>query len=130
MMNQLKVLVVEDENIIAMDIQYTLRRFGYDVCGVVSTGEESIESAFRTNPDLILMDIKLRGKMDGIYAAKQIQSKFNIPVIYLTAYGDESTLNRVDRTKPFGYINKPFEEIELQSEIAHLLNYGRKCQYN
>ncbi len=130
MMNQLKVLVVEDENIIAMDIQYTLRRFGFNVCGVVSTGEESIESAFRTNPDLILMDIKLRGKMDGIYAAKQIQSKFNIPVIYLTAYGDESTLNRVDRTKPFGYINKPFEETELQSEIAHLLDSGRSCQYN
>jgi CheY-like chemotaxis protein len=130
MMNQLKVLVVEDENIIAMDIQYTLRRFGFDVCGVVSSGEESIESATRTNPDLILMDIKLRGKMDGIYAAKQIQSKFNIPVIYLTAYGDESTLNRVDRTKPFGYINKPFEETELQSEIAHLLDYDRKCQYN
>lgn len=130
MMNQLKVLVVEDENIIAMDIQYTLRRFGFNVCGVVSTGEESIESAIRTNPDLILMDIKLRGKMDGIYAAKQIQSKFNIPVIYLTAYGDESTLNRVDRTKPFGYINKPFEETELHSEITSLLNYDRTCQYN
>lgn len=130
MMNPLKVLVVEDENIIALDIQSTLKRFGFDVCGVVSTGEESIESAIRTNPDIILMDIKLRGKMDGIYAAKKIQSKSNVPVIYLTAYGDESTLNRVDRTKPFGYINKPFEETELHSEIAHLLNYARKCQYN
>ena len=130
MINQPKVLVVEDENIIAMDIRCALLSFGYDVCGVVATGEESIESAYRTSPDIILMDIKLRGKMDGILAAKQIQSKFNIPVIYLTAYGDESTLSRVDRTKPFGYLNKPFEEIELQSEIASLLNFGRNSQYN
>ena len=130
MINQPKVLVVEDENIIAMDIRCALLSFGYDVCGVVSTGEESIESAYRTSPDIILMDIKLRGKMDGILAAKQIQSKFNIPVIYLTAYGDESTLSRVDRTKPFGYLNKPFEEIELRSEIASLLNFERKSQYN
>jgi CheY-like chemotaxis protein len=130
MINQPKVLVVEDESIIAMDIQYTLQRFGCDVCGVVSSGEESIESVSRTNPDLILMDIKLRGEMNGIYAAKQIQSKFNIPVIYLTAYGDENTLSQVDRTKPFGYIHKPFEETELQTEIVNLLDQGRKCQFN
>lgn len=129
MMHHTKILVVEDERIIAMDLQYTLERFGYDVCGVVSSGEESIESASRTNPDIILMDIKLRGKIDGLGAAKHIQSQFNIPVIYLTAYGDESTLNKVDKTKPFGYVHKPFEEIELQSEIENVLN-GRACPFN
>lgn len=126
MMHQPKILVVEDENIIALDIQFILESFGYKVCGIVSSGEESIESAFRTNPDLVLMDIKLRGKMDGVSAARHIQSRFNIPVIYLTAYGDENSLNRVDKTKPFGYIHKPFEEVELRSKIENVLNDG--CQ--
>lgn len=129
-MNHPRVLVVEDENIIAMDIQYTLKSFGYNVCGVVSTGEESIENASRTNPDLVLMDIKLRGKMDGLCAAKQIQSRSDIPVIYLTAYGDKNTLSRVDKTKPFGYIHKPFQEAELRTEIANLLTHARKSQFN
>lgn len=129
MMHHTKILVVEDESIIAMDLQFTLERFGYDVCGVVSSGEECIENASRTNPDIILMDIKLRGKIDGLCAAKHIQSQSNTPVIYLTAYGDESTLNKVDKTKPFGYIYKPFEEIELQSEIENVLS-GRACPPN
>ena len=125
-----KILVVEDESIIAMDINYTLKGLGYDVCGVVASGEESVEKAFTMNPDLILMDIKLRGNIDGLCAAKQIQSHLNIPVIYLTAYGDESTLKKLDKTKPYGYINKPIEERELKFKIDRILNGGRLYKYN
>lgn len=130
MLGNPKILVVEDENIIAMDIKYTLKSLGYDVCGVVATGEESVEKAFVMNPDLILMDIKLKGDMDGVCAAKKIQSRFNIPVLYLTAYGDETTLNRLDKTKTFRYVHKPFEEKELQFKIKSILNNNIKSQYN
>lgn len=125
-----KILVVEDENIIAMDIRYTLRNLGYDVCGVVSSGEESVEKASSMNPDLILMDIKLKGNVDGVSAAQKIQSRQNIPVLYLTAYGDENTLNRLDKTKPFDYIHKPFEERELQFKIKTVLNGGQESRFN
>jgi len=119
-----KILIVEDENIIAMDIIHILRGFGYNVCGVVSTGEESIDKAFLFHPDLILMDIRLRGTMDGVCAARAIQAQMNIPVIYLTAFGDDHTLSRVDKTKPFGYINKPFEKRELRFTIENALANG------
>lgn len=125
-----RILVVEDENIIAMDIRHTLKGFGYEVCGVVSSGEESIERAFQNHPDLVLMDIKLRGTIDGICAAKKIQSQMNVPVIYLTAYGDESTLNRVDKTKPYGYIHKPFHESELRFKIESALNISGNVLLN
>lgn len=125
-----KILVVEDENIVARDIHYTLESLGYNVCGVVATGEESVKKAFIMNPDLILMDIKLNGNMDGLYAARQIQSHLNIPVIYLTACGDENSMKQLDKTKPYGYINKPFEERELQSKIETILNNGRLSLYN
>lgn len=130
MLGNLKILVVEDENIIAMDIQYTLRNLGYDVCGVASSGEESVQIASSMNPDLILMDIKLRGAMDGVSAAQKIQSRSNIPVLYLTAYGDENTLDRLDKTKPFGYIHKPFEENELQYKIRDVLNGDKESHFN
>jgi len=125
-----KILVVEDEHIVAMDIQFTLETFGYKVCGIVSSGEESVEKAFRTNPDLILMDIKLKGKMDGISAARQIQSKVKIPVIYLTAFGDENTLKELAVTQPYGYINKPFVKHELQIKIEKILKKFENCQFN
>lgn len=125
-----KILIVEDENIIAMDIHYTLKSLGYDVCGVAVSGEESVEKAFIMNPDLILMDVKLSGNIDGLSAAKRIQSHLNIPVIYLTAYGDDNTLKQLDKTKPYGCINKPFEERELQSKIERFLNNGKLSQYN
>ena len=125
-----KILVVEDEHIVAMDIQFTLETLGYKVCGIVSSGEESVEKAFRINPDLILMDIKLKGKMDGISAARQIQSKVKIPVIYLTAFGDENTLKELAVTQPYGYINKPFVEHELQVKIEKILKNFENCQFN
>lgn len=116
-----KILIVEDESIIAMDIQYTLENLGYRVSAVVASGEESIEKASQMRPDLVLMDIKLSGNIDGITAAEEIYDQFQIPVVYLTAYGDEKILEKAKRMKNFGYINKPFEERTLQSAIEQIL---------
>jgi len=114
---QAKILVVEDENIVAMDIQNSLKSLGYAVPAVVSSGEDAIKTAADTYPDLVLMDIVLEGRMDGVQAAEQIHGRFNIPVVYLTAYGDEKMLQRAKMTEPFGYIIKPFKQRELRSSI-------------
>ena len=116
-MTNTQILVVEDESIVAKDIQNMLKNLGYDVPVVVFTGEDAVKKAAETHPDLILMDIKLKGNMDGVEAAKQIHDRFNIPVIYLTAYGDEKTLERAKLTEPCGYILKPFEERDLRTNI-------------
>ncbi|GAH35521.1 unnamed protein product, partial [marine sediment metagenome] len=116
-MEPAKILVVEDENIVAKDIETSLKRLGYAVSAVASSGEEAVERAVDTHPDLVLMDIVLRGKMDGVQTAQHIRDHFNIPVVYLTAYADEKTLERAKMTEPFGYILKPFEERELRSSI-------------
>jgi len=116
-MEKKKILVVEDEKIVAMDIKKSLERIGYTVTGVVASGKEAIKKVFEDIPDLILMDIKLKGEMDGIEAAGEIRSQFNLPVIYLTAYTDEKTLERAKITEPFGYLLKPFEERELKITI-------------
>lgn len=116
-MPKIKVLVVEDESLVAKDIQNMLRGLGYDVVGVLSTGEEAIRVAEESEPDLVLMDIVLKGEVDGILAAERIWDALAIPVIYLTAYADEITLARAKVTEPFGYILKPFDERELQTTI-------------
>ncbi len=116
-----KILIVEDEAVIALDIQYTLENLGYCVPAVVSSGEESIEKASEIHPDLVLMDIKLSGDMDGISAAEQIYNRFRIPVVYLTAYSDEKMLEGMRRTMLFGYISKPFDEGVLKSTIEKVL---------
>lgn len=112
-----KILVVEDEKIVAKDIINTLKRLGYFVTAAVSSGEEAIIKASEAQPDLILMDIRLKGKMDGIEAAEEIRTNYNIPVIYLTANADETTLQRAKLTEPFGYIVKPFDERDLHTTI-------------
>ncbi|MBI5675929.1 MAG: PAS domain S-box protein [Nitrospirae bacterium] len=111
------ILVVEDESIVAEDIKTSLEKMGYAVPAVVSTGAEAIQKASELNPDLVLMDIMLKDKMSGITAAGQIRSLFNIPVIYLTAYVDDDTLERAKLTEPFGYITKPFDDRELKGTI-------------
>ncbi len=111
------VLVVEDEGIVAMHIENVLNTLGYTVSGTVSSGEEAIEKVKNIRTDLVLMDIVLKGKMDGIEAADQIRNNFDIPVIFLTAYGDESTLHRAKITEPYGYLLKPFKERELHIAI-------------
>lgn len=122
-----KILVVEDESIVAKDIQTTLRSLGYSVPAVVSSGEAAIDRAAASDLDLVLMDIVLKGEMDGVEAAEQIYENFNIPVIYLTAYADDHTLQRAKTTTPFGYILKPFEERELQTAIEIAL-YRHKME--
>lgn len=112
-----QILVVEDERIVADDIQMTLQRLGYSVCGIAFSGEEALIKIENIRPDLVLMDIVLEGQMDGIEAAAVIRSHFDIPVVYLTAYGDRKLLDRAKETEPFGYIIKPFEERELHSTI-------------
>ena len=116
-MKKKQILVVEDERLVAEDIKMSLQRFGYAVPGIVFSGEEAVKKAEEMNPDLVLMDIVLEGEMDGIEAASAIRSRFDIPVVYLTAYADKKTLERAKITEPFGYIIKPFEDRELHSVI-------------
>jgi signal transduction histidine kinase/DNA-binding response OmpR family regulator len=111
------ILVVEDEQIIAEDISYRLNSLGYNVIGSVCTGEDAVKISGEKKPDLILMDIVLKGEMDGIKAHEVIKEKYKIPVIFLTSFSDEVTFARAKHTQPFGYIIKPFEERELRSSI-------------
>lgn len=116
-MAKTKILVVEDENIVAMNLKNKLKGFGYDVVATVPSGERAIQKAEEMHPDLVLMDIMLKGEMDGVQAAEQIRDRFNIPVIYLTAYSDDSTLWRAKTTGSYGYLLKPFKERELHTNI-------------
>lgn len=116
-MNNERILIVEDEKIIALDLQRRLERFGYSVVGMASDGAEAVAAAREGRPDIILMDIMLAGAMDGIEAAKQVRAELGIPVIFLTAYTDERTLDRAKEVEPFGYILKPFKERELYTTI-------------
>ena len=116
-MSKINVLVVEDESIVSKDIQHSLKKLGYNVVGASATGEMAIELAGSENPDIVLMDIMLKGEMNGIQAADQIKQKHSIPIIFLTAYADESTLSKAKITEPYGYILKPFKEIDLHTTI-------------
>ena len=112
-----KILVVEDERVVARDIEKRLKKLGYVVFASVASGEAALEKVAEFRPDLVLMDIRLKGQLDGIEAAEQIRVDFGTPVIYLTAYADEVTLQRAKVTEPFGYIVKPFDERDLQVAI-------------
>lgn len=116
-MPEKSIFIAEDEGIIADELRVRLRNLGYDVVGVASRGQESIDIVGDTLPDIVLMDINLQGDMDGIQAGNEIRTRFNIPVVYLTAYGDDETLQRAKMTMPHGYIIKPFEERELRAII-------------
>jgi signal transduction histidine kinase len=120
-MNQTRIMVVEDEIIIAMHISETLTNLGYEVSDVITSGEEAIEQAAEIKPDLILMDIMLSGSINGIKVARQIRDSLNIPVVYLTAHTDRITLNKAKETQPFGYVVKPFTERELHTAIEMAL---------
>ncbi|MBD2744640.1 ATP-binding protein [Coleofasciculus sp. FACHB-1120] len=112
-----KILVVEDERIVAKDIVKSLQRLGYKVGASVASGEEALQKVAEIQPDLVLMDIMLKGKLDGIETTEKIHENFDIPVVYLTAYADEKTLERAKITEPFGYIIKPFDERDLHTTI-------------
>ena len=116
-MAQTRILVVEDEKIVAADLQQRLRSFGYVVVGIASTGDGAIKATRELSPELILMDITLKGDLDGIQAADIIRKDTDIPVVYVTAHADSKTLERAKITSPFGYILKPFEERDLYTTI-------------
>ncbi|MEO1377255.1 MAG: ATP-binding protein [Cyanobacteria bacterium J06635_10] len=121
-----KILVVEDERIIACDIKDCLENSGYIVPAVMAYGEQAITKMGELKPDLVLMDMMLKGDMNGIEAAEIIISSFNIPVVFLTAYSDKSTLQKAKATQPFGYILKPFEESQLITTIEIALSKHQK----
>jgi PAS domain S-box-containing protein len=116
-MDNKKILIVEDERIVAEDIKNSVQNLGYEVLAVTSLGAEAVKIAGELVPDLVLMDIKLEGDIDGIEAANEIRSLRNIPVVYLTAHADENTLSRVKVSNPSGYIIKPFEDKELKTTL-------------
>ncbi len=116
-MKKARILVVEDERVVAMDIKDMLESLGYDVPATVAFAEKAIEQAEALSPDLVLMDIQLQGEMDGIEASEQIRQRFDIPVVYLTGNGDSPTIKRAKITEPFGYLLKPFEERNLETAI-------------
>lgn len=116
-MAKTNVFVVEDEAIVSKDIQHSLKKLGYNVLGAASTGEKAIEMVGELKPDIVLMDIMLKGQLTGIEASEQIKAHLDIPVIYLTAYADEATLAKAKVTEPYGYIIKPFKEIDIHTSI-------------
>ncbi len=120
-MNPPRILVVEDERIIARDICDSLEGFGYEVAGVASSGPDAIRLAMLSRPDLILMDIMLQGVMDGIETAEAIRDRIDVPVVYLTAYADERVVQRAKLTGPLGYIVKPFDRTELRITVEMAL---------
>lgn len=121
-MTDARILIVEDELIVAMDIRNTLEHYGFVVAGQTDRGEDAIIKARDLRPDLILMDINLRGVLDGIEAAIQIRTQFNLPVIFLTAFGNSTMVERARLAEPFAYIFKPFDERELVSNIEMALH--------
>lgn len=126
-MEDVKILVVEDESIIGLNIKKKLKSFGYTVPAIVATGEEAIKMAEITFPDLVLMDVRLKGDMDGVETAAEIRKKFDIPIVYLTAYSDDEVLEKAKKTEPYGYIVKPFKANDLRSNIEIAL-YKHKME--
>lgn len=112
-----RALIVEDETLIAEELSERLKRFGFSVIAAVDTADKGIRIAIAERPDLVLMDIRLKGKKDGIEAAAEIRQRVDVPIVYLTAYSDRITLDRAKETEPYGYVLKPFHERELQVTI-------------
>jgi PAS domain S-box-containing protein len=126
-MAEAQILIVEDNNIVAIELRDRLQGLGYTIAALTSSGEEAIEKAAETRPDLVLMDIRLKGDLNGMEAAEEIRAHFDIPVVYLTACTDENTLQRAKITEPYGYILKPFEARGLHSTIEIAL-YKHKIE--
>jgi two-component system, cell cycle sensor histidine kinase and response regulator CckA len=116
-----QILVVEDESIVAMDLQDRLESLGYDVPATVATGKRAIEKTESLRPDLVLMDIQLQDEMDGVQAADEIRRRFDVPIVFVTANADDGTIQRAKVTEPFGYVMKPFDEKSLETTIEMAL---------
>jgi len=126
-MEKINILVVEDENILALGLKKKLENLGYAVSGMADSGEETFRQIDIEVPDLILMDIVIKGDIDGIETAAKLKKSYSIPVIYLTAYADDEILKRAARTEPYGYILKPYKEKELKANIEMAI-YRKKSE--
>jgi CheY-like chemotaxis protein len=124
-MSAIKLLIVEDEAIVAMEIEHRLKTLGYDVCDVSSSGEKAIILAEQHKPDVILMDIKLKGSMNGLIAAKIIKEKFLIPSVFVTANSDQNTLKQINDMLHFEYLFKPIDEEQLLKAIDNTVTKWR-----
>lgn len=125
-MNKPRILLVEDEKVVAADIQECVKGLGYDVVGAATTGTEALRLAVRTEPDLVLMDIKLKGVVDGIDVAGALYDQLKIPVVYLTAHADAEILERAKQTAPSGYVLKPFDDRTLRTAIEIAFDRHRR----
>lgn len=117
MQNRIKILIVEDEMLIAANIAMQLETLGYEVAGIIPRGEEAIKTVQHEKPDLVLMDINLKGELDGIETAIKMQQEAPIPIIYLTANSDDTHFNRAKATNPYAFLSKPFKKLDLQRAI-------------
>jgi len=117
-----KILIVEDERITAEDLAEILKGLGYQVTAVVSSGAEAIREVEANPPDLVLMDIRIKGDLDGAETAQILRDRFDIPVVYLTAHADHDTLEHAKQSRPLGYIVKPFHESELHASVEIALS--------
>ena len=122
------ILVTEDESIVRKDIEQTLKGLGYQVVASVDNGEDAIEAAAKYRPDVILMDIMLKGDLNGIATAEEIKRITDVPIIFLTAYADRNTLSEAKLAEPHGYILKPFKDVDLQTSIEMALHKFAKEQ--
>lgn len=113
-----RILVVDDEAVIAVDLEARLGRLGYEVVGLASSGEEARRLAESTLPDLVLMDIRIQGPVDGTETARELRARWGIPIVYLTAYADDETLARANLAEPFGYVVKPFDDRDLATAVG------------
>lgn len=124
-MSKAKIMIVEDEFVVVQDMKRTIEKIGFEVVGQASTGEEAIRLAGELKPDLILMDIKLVGPMDGTQAAIEINKNYVIPVVFITAYIEDSLFRKAKQSNPYGIILKPFSEFELRAGIEIVLQKSR-----
>jgi len=132
-MPRTRILIVEDEPIVSRDIQQTIVSFGYEVAATASTGEEAVKKAAEWTPDLVLMDIVLKGDMDGLEAAACIQAQRKVHVVYISAHSERGILDQAKLTYPYGYVMKPFTDRELATAIEvalsdHQINQGLKLE--
>jgi CheY-like chemotaxis protein len=120
-----KLLIVEDEPIVALDLQQEVERFGYEVVGLAESADEALIAVEETCPDLALMDIRIAGRMNGIQTARRLRDAYQIPAIFLTSYSDDSTVARAAREMPYGYLTKPFQSNELRATVQVALHKAK-----
>jgi CheY-like chemotaxis protein len=129
MTNRTRLMIVEDDMIIAANISLQLSNLGYEVTGIETRGEDAINHALENHPDIILMDIQLKGKIDGVEAAKAIQKTLDIPIVYLTANSDDASFERAKETRPYAFISKPFNKLNLERTIALVVEKINETQH-